>query len=469
MAISARDPRFGVALVAGAFFMENLDGTIIATAMPQMGRAFGVSPVDLHIGMTVYMLTLAVFIPISGWVADRFGTRTVFAAAIAVFTAASLFCGLCSTLPMFVLARVIQGVGGAMMVPVGRLVVLRATEKKDLVRAIATLVWPGLVAPVVAPPIGGFLTTYADWRWIFFINIPLGVAALILTLRWVRNEKAQNPPPLDVWTFLLSGAACTAFLIALEELRRQVLHWRLVGLLLAITLVGSVLAVLTTRRARAPLIDLESLRLRTFAFALGGGSIFRSAVSVTPFLLPLLFQVGFGMSAFHAGLLTFVLFVGNLGMKPLTTGVLKRFGFRASLLANGLFTLLSVAACALFTPRLPLALIVVILLWNGVCRSMQLTAITTITFVDVPQERMGAANSFSTLVQRLTMGMGVAIGALGLRFGAFLRGGTGAATTLGDFQVAFLMAGALMVVGLVDAFTLAPDAGSITSGHQPRK
>jgi len=463
-----RSPYFGIALVAGAFFMENLDGTVIATAMPQMAHSFQVSPVDLHIGMTAYILTLAIFIPISGWVADRFGSCSTFAGAIGVFTFASLLCALCDGLTTFTAARVLQGLGGAMMVPVGRLVVLRTTEKKDLVDAIAYITWPGLIAPLVAPPLGGFLTTYANWRWIFFLNIPLGIVGFILALLWIRNEKVPEAPPLDHWTFLFSALGCTAFVYALELLRRPTVAWGTAALLLGLTAVMGVLAVRSTRRAVAPLIDLESLHLRTFSVSILGGSLFRIAISVSPFLLPLMFQIAFGLNAFQAGSLLLALFAGNLAMKPLTTPLLKRYGFRTVLIVNGLVTALAITLCAFLAPGLPKALLLGVLFLNGLCRSLQFTSFNTIAFVDVPRERMGSANSFSSLVQRLSMGLGVVGGALALKLASVLRGRPGGAPTLTDFQIAFLMVGVVALVGVLDSFKLAPDAGSIATGHRAK-
>ncbi len=197
MALSDRHSSAIPLLVAGAFFMENLDGTVIATALPQMARSFQVGPVSLNVGMTAYMLTLAVFIPISGWIADRFGARTVFGGAIAVFTVSSVFCGLSNGLPEFVLSRIVQGIGGAMMVPVGRLIVLRSTEKEHLLRATSFITWPGLVAPVLGPPVGGFITTYASWRWIFFLNVPLGLIGIVLSVLLIGNRRADQHRPFD--------------------------------------------------------------------------------------------------------------------------------------------------------------------------------------------------------------------------------------------------------------------------------
>ena len=254
-------------------------------------------------GMTAYLLTLAVFIPVSGWVADRLGARTVFAAAIGVFTFASILCGFSNSLWQFTAARVLQGIGGAMMVPVGRLVVLRVTEKKDLIRAMAYITWPGLVAPIVGPPVGGFITTYSSWRWIFFLNVPLGLIGIILATLWIVNEREDKPRPFDWLGFALAGTACTSFMYSLELLGRQTPEWSIVAVFLGYSLLAGWMAVRHMRRNEHPLIQFACLRAKTFAVSTWGGSIFRIAINASPFLLPLMFQVPFGLSPFQSGLL----------------------------------------------------------------------------------------------------------------------------------------------------------------------
>jgi len=461
----SQKPIAGLLLVAGAFFMEYIDGTVIATALPQMARTFHTRAVDLNVGMTAYMLTLAVFIPISGWVADRFGSRRIFASAIAIFTLSSVFCGLSNGLLSFTLLRVIQGIGGAMMVPVGRLVVLRTTEKKDLIRSIAYLTWPALAAPIIGPPLGGFITTYASWRWIFFINVPLGILAFILTFIFLRDER-QEQEAFDWITFLLSGTACTAFVYGLELLGRTDSSLVIGVALLVLSLLAAAAAVSTTRKSKAPLIDLESLKLRTFAVPVFGGSLFRIAISVSPFLLPLMFQIGFGMDAFHSGMFVLALFAGNLGMKAVTTPLLRIFGFRQVLIVNGIATGLGILVCALLLPKTPGVLIFLVLFINGLCRSMQFTAMSSLAFVDVPFERMSSANSFFSTVQQLGNSLGVAVGALALRTATILHGNAHGAPNVGDFHLAFIFVGVFALVSVADCFLLPADAGSITSGHR---
>src|ERR1700761_3542418 len=229
----SRSPFYVTTLIAGAFFMEMLDGTIIATAIPQMARSFHTGAVNLNLGITAYLLTLAVFIPISGWVADRFGSRSVFATAIATFTIASVLCGVAHTLTEFTLTRILQGIGGAMMVPVGRLIVLRATPKEKLTEALAYITWPGLTALVVGPPLGGFITTYFSWHWIFFLNLPIGILALILTVLWVDNLRTEETYAFDWLTFLLAGVASAGAVFGMEKLGSEEVPWQLPAAVLA--------------------------------------------------------------------------------------------------------------------------------------------------------------------------------------------------------------------------------------------
>jgi EmrB/QacA subfamily drug resistance transporter len=454
-------------LVAGAFFMENLDGTVIATALPQMARSFGANPIDLNMGMTVYMLTLAVFIPVSGWMADRFGARLIFSSAIALFTGASVLCGFSQGLWSFISARVLQGIGGAMMVPVGRLVVLRVTEKKDLMRAMSYLTWPALAAPVLGPPLGGFITTYSSWRWIFFLNIPLGIAALTLALRWVNPEPHHTTRPLDWKGFALAGSSCTSLMYGLELVGRPGGSWTQPLLFMLYAAVSGVLTVRHLRGMEHPILDLTALRIHTYRVSLASGSLFRIAVNVSPFLLPLMFQVPFGMNAFHSGLLLLALFFGNFSMKSVTTPILRRFGFRTVLAINGIVTSVLILSFSLFTLKTPLVVIAVLLFVHGLSRSMQFTAVNTIAYVDVPKPQMSGANALASVVQQLSMGMGVAVGALALRAAAWIHGNNGSVPLLSDFHLAFAMVAVIAMVAVKDCFSLDPHAGAEVTGHRP--
>ena len=465
-----RSPLYVTTLIAGAFFMENLDGTIIATALPQMARSFHVGAVNLNIGMTAYLLTLAVFIPISGWVADRFGARSVFASAIAVFTLASLLCGASRTLTQFTLMRILQGIGGAMMVPVGRLIVLRNTPKEKLTQAIAYITWPGLTALVIGPPLGGFITTYATWHWIFFLNLPIGVLALILALLWIENVSAEEKHPFDWLTFVFAGFASTGAVYAMEKLGGDGVHWQVPAIIFLLSLFSGTLAIVAARRKPAvSLIDLESLKLKTYSLSVYGASAFRVAVSVLPFLLPLMFQITFGLNAFRSGLYLLALFAGDLSMKVFVIQVLRLFGFRRVLIVNGTITAASMALCATLSPATPTVLILVILFFHGACRSMQFTCMTTLAYTEISPSRMSRANGFLSAVMQLSMGMGVAVGAITLRLVAHAHGHSAAMPQLRDFHLAILFMSALALGPVFDSLGLPQNAGATTSGHRQQE
>jgi EmrB/QacA subfamily drug resistance transporter len=452
-------------LVAGAFFMENLDGTVIATALPQMALSFHASPVDLNMGMTAYMLALAVFIPVSGWIADRIGARRVFAWAIALFTFASILCGMSNGLWQFTAARILQGIGGAMMVPVGRLVVLRITEKKDLMRSIAYITWPGLAAPVIAPPVGGFITTYSSWRWIFYLNVPLGIIGMILAMLWIPNEQGKAGR-FDWLGFVLAGTSCTSFMYSLELMGQQNAKWSLAGLFFGYSIVAGTIAVLHMRRTEHPLIDFGCLKVQTFSVVVLGGSVFRIAIAVSPFLLPLMFQLAFGMTAFQSGLLVLALFAGNLGMKTVTSPILRRFGFRSVLVANGLITAALIFSFSLITRDTPKALIIALLFAHGLSRSMQFTSINTLAFVDIPKSLLSSASSFFAVAQQMSMGMGIAVGAVTLRIAMWIHGGISSTPATTDFHLAFIFVSIIAVLAIVDCVGLEPHAGADVSGRK---
>ena len=456
--MSQRQSTLIALLVAVTFFMENLDATVIATALPDMAKTFNVAAVDLNIGMSAYMLAIAAFIPISGWLADRLGSRLVFGSAIVLFTLSSLLCGISGSLESFVAARVLQGISGAMMVPVGRLAVMRATEKKDLVRAISLITWPGLVAPVLGPPLGGFIVTHASWPWIFYLNLPLGVLALIAALILIPRRNEVSSRPFDLPGFVLVGVACTAILYGMEMLGQgRASQWS--GLLVTgVGLLCGVAAWLHMRRHAQPLLNVGVLTIRTFSVSLLGGSAFRIAISTLPFLLPLMFQVGFGLSAFDAGLLVLGVFAGNLAMKPFTSAIMQRWGFRQVLMVNGLIGIGAIAACALLDEAMSGPLILLILFIGGLSRSMQFTAFNTLGFADVPKAQMSHASTLFSMFFQLSMGLGVAIAALLLRGSMYLHGNEGQAVTA-DFQLTFIWVALIAALALLDNLRLSPQAG----------
>ncbi|MGX3737200.1 MFS transporter [Klebsiella pneumoniae] len=466
-AISSRDERAFSApalLVAGAFFMEFLDGTVIATALPDMARDFGVTAVELNIGISAYLITLAVLIPASGWIADRFGARAIFTLALAIFTLASVFCGLSTEVHIFVAMRILQGVGGALMVPVGRLAVLRTTPKHQLIKAIATLTWPALVAPIIGPPLGGFITRYASWHWIFFINVPLGLAAIILSLRIIPDIRETERRSFDLSGFITTSVAMVSLVTAMERLGdRQPQIWP--TLALAALGFGCLLySIRHFRRAAAPMVRLDALQVPTFLVTMYGGSLFRTSISAVPFLLPLLFQVGFGMDPFHSGLLVLAVFVGNLTIKPATTPLIRWLGFRRLLLINGALNVCSLLACALLTPQTPVWAIMLILYLGGVFRSIQFTGVSTLAFADVPAAQMSDANTLFSTASQLAVGLGITLGAIGIRLGEQVGDWLHLTELPGiSFRLSFVFIALICLVGMIDSLHLAKTAGSSVS------
>ncbi|HBR6703960.1 TPA: MFS transporter [Klebsiella pneumoniae] len=466
-AISSRDERAFSApalLVAGAFFMEFLDGTVIATALPDMARDFGVTAVELNIGISAYLITLAVLIPASGWIADRFGARAIFTLALAIFTLASVFCGLSTEVHIFVAMRILQGVGGALMVPVGRLAVLRTTPKHQLIKAIATLTWPALVAPIIGPPLGGFITRYASWHWIFFINVPLGLAAIILSLRIIPDIRETERRSFDLSGFITTSVAMVSLVTAMERLGdRQPQIWP--TLALAALGFGCLLySIRHFRRAVAPMVRLDALQVPTFRVTMYGGSLFRASISAVPFLLPLLFQVGFGMDPFHSGLLVLAVFVGNLTIKPATTPLIRWLGFRRLLLINGALNVCSLLACALLTPQTPVWAIMLILYLGGVFRSIQFTGVSTLAFADVPAAQMSDANTLFSTASQLAVGLGITLGAIGICLGEQVGDWLHLTELPGiSFRLSFVFIALICLVGMIDSLHLAKTAGSSVS------
>src|SRR5690348_8331690 len=449
-------------IVACGLFMENLDGTVITTALPTMATAFGDTPARLSLGVTVYMISLAIFIPISGWVADRFGARTVFRAAIAVFTVGSVLCGLTHGLLELAGARIVQGIGGAMMVPVGRLILLRSVSKPELVRAMAYLTVPALLGPVLGPPVGGFITTYASWRWIFFLNVPIGILGMVLVTLLIDNTKEAATPDLDWFGFLSSGGALAGLVYGLDLIGRPLVPADvIIGILAASILLGTI-TVWHALRHPHPLIDLALLRVPSYRIGIIGGSIFRIGSGTLPFLLPIMLQVGFGVSAFTSGLLTCAAAMGSFTMKMAARPILRRFGFRRVLIGNGMISAVSITLCAAFWPTTPHAAILAVLLVSGFYRSLQYTSLNTVAYAEIGSSRMSAATSAASMMQQLSNGLGVAFGALMLQIARHWSG----ALTVSDFHAAFGCAGLVSLAAVVIFLRLDPAAGAEISGHR---
>jgi EmrB/QacA subfamily drug resistance transporter len=417
----------------------------------------------LKLAFTTYLLSLTVFIPNSGWMADRFGARNIFRAAILVFTLGSVACGLSQSLGGLVAARALQGIGGAMMVPVGRIILLRSTPKSQLVDALAWLTIPALLGPLVGPPIGGFITTYINWRLIFFMNVPFGLAAIAFATWRMPKITAGHVPPLDVRGFLLSGLGLSATVFGLTVMGRDLLPGAVPALLVFFGIVVIGLYLRHARKAPAPILDLRLLRTDTFRAGVIGGSLFRVGVGAVPFLMPLLFQLGFGLSAFQSGLITCAAALGAISMKFGASRLIRRFGFRLLLIRNGLAASATIAAMALFTPATPFAVIVGLLILGGFLRSLQFTAMNAMSYADIDNGAMSHATSLYTVVQQLSLAAGVVTAAFMLELAQFMRGD--ATITANDFAYAFAVVGAIAATSIWTFTRLAPDAGASVSGR----
>jgi EmrB/QacA subfamily drug resistance transporter len=454
-------------IVAAALFMQNLDSTVVATALPTIAREMAESPVRLSLVVTAYLVSIAVFIPASGWVADRWGARPVFQSAIAIFTIASVLCGLSTTLPELVAARILQGMGGAMMVPVGRLVVVRSIDKADLVRAMSWLTVPALIGPVVGPPLGGFIVTHAHWSWLFFLNVPIGIAGILLAGRFIPAIRDPKPAPLDVRGFVLTAIALPSIVLALEQIGRMTMPVALVGAMFAAGVGALALYLRHARHHDAPILDISLLRLRTVASSIVGGAFFRIGVGATPVLLPLMLQVGFGWDALASGLVTFVSAIGALLMKLTVGPLLRRFGFRTILIANGVATAALMSLNGTFTVATPVYLMMGLLLVGGILRSLQFTALNAIGYAEVAPRQMAAATSLASTGQQLSQSLGVAVATIALDVSTTIQGHEIPAT--GDFAFAWATVAVLSLVSLLWFFHLPRQAGAEVSGHrEPR-
>src|SRR3954453_15633780 len=398
-------------IVATALFMENMDSTVIATSLPAIAADIGTSPLTLKLAITSYLLSLAVFIPASGWTADRFGPRLVFAIAVGVFMLGSIGCALSQSVTHFVIARILQGVGGAMMTPVGRLVLLRSIDKSALVNAMAWVTIPALIGPVIGPPLGGFITTYFSWHWIFLINIPIGLLGIVLALRYIDPIRSEDPERFDLRGLVLAGIGLAGIAFGLSVAGLNLLPWTVVAALVGIGSISMTLYVRHARRTGSPVLDFSLLHLATLGAALCGGFLSRVATRALPFLLPLLMQVGFWLSTFQSGLVTFATAVGAMGMKTLAARIIRTFGFRNLMTVNAVGSSFFLAACALFTVTTPLPLIMIILIIGGFFRSLQFTAINTVAYAEVEPGQMSRATTLVSVNQQLAISAGVAVGA----------------------------------------------------------
>lgn len=454
-------------IVACALFMENMDSTVLATSLPAIAADIGENPLALKLALTAYLVSLAVFIPISGWVADRFGSRTIFATAIVVFMCGSLLCAVSGTLTAFVLARFVQGIGGAMMVPVGRLVLLKTVPKSGLVEALNYLTIPALLGPIIGPVLGGLITEYFNWRGIFLINVPISILGLVLVLRHIPNIRESELPSLDLRGFVLLGIGLSVLVLGLSALGGHLLPGAATAACIVIGALALAGYAWHARSVRDPVLDLELLKYATFRAGILGGSLFRIGVGATPFLLPLLFQLGFGLDPFHSGLLSCTTAVGAMFVKTATVMILKRYGFRRVLVANAVLAAAGTGVYGLFTADTPQAIIIAVLLLSGCLRSLQFTAIAAVTFAEITRATMSQAASVQSMAARLSQSIGVAVAAYVLQISSDLQGH--AAVVTADFWPTFIVIALISAASIFSNLAIAPDAGAEISGHGKKK
>ena len=451
-------------IVASALFMEQLDGTVLATALPTMARTFQISPLYMSVALTSYMLSLAVFIPASGKIADRFGACRVFCAAIFVFTLGSILCGQANNLPVLVLARLLQGFGGAMMVPVARLILFRSVPKEEMIAAMAWFLVPALIGPVLGPPLGGAIVTYLSWRWIFYINVPIGVIGAVLAIIFIHDDSEPVRVRFDWLGLATSGISLACLMFGLEMVSRGVTSPFASLSIIGAGLVGGGLYILHAKSHPAPILDIRLMKVATFRLSVLAGSLTRITGGAIPFLLPMMMQLGFGMSAAQSGLVTFTGAAGSLLMKASATPILRRFGFRNTLIWNGALATACIAICAAFRPEWPLFAIYGVLLVSGFFQSLQFTAYNTIAYADISSQRMGDAISFYTTIQQLMLSLGICVSAAALHLSVVAHGRQHA--MLGDFSTAFLVVTAISLMASPLCSRLPKNAGAAMTGHR---
>jgi EmrB/QacA subfamily drug resistance transporter len=450
--------------IAIALFMENLDSTIIATSVPAIAHSLGSTPLNLSMAVSVYLLSLAVFIPMSGWMADKYGTRNVFAGAIALFTVASALCGLSQSLAMLIGARALQGMGGAMMMPVGRLIIGRSFAKSELVAAMSYVTIPGLIGPMLGPLIGGAITTYASWRWIFYVNLPMGIVGILFAWRFVENLREPNLKPPDIVGFVLVGLGLAGLVLGIENIGRGVLPEGTEGALFALSAASLFLYWRHFKRSAAPALDLRLLRIPTFRASIVGGAVSRIGFGATPFLLPLLFQIAFGRTPLESGALTFTGAIGAMIMKTGASRVVRRFGFRRLLIGNALVVGGLGMSFALFTSATPWFVIIAVLTMTGFFRTLQFTCMSALTYADLEPARMSNGTSIASVAQQISMSLGVAVGATVLHIATELSGGVSPGPAA--FLPTLLFVGVIPITAIYFFAQLSPSAGEEMSGHR---
>jgi EmrB/QacA subfamily drug resistance transporter len=444
-------------IVGGAQFMHQFDGAVIATALPSMAASLHEDPVRLNLAITTYLLALAVFVPVSGWMADRFGAKRVFISAIVVFTVSSVLCGIAHSLLELVLYRVLQGMGGAMMTPVGRVIVLKSVPKLQLVQAMNYITIPAVLGPLLGPTVGGFIVTYFSWPWIFFINLPIGLGGILAVHLFIPDVHAEKVAPLDLRGFVLIGVAVAGLVFGFEAIGRDVVPVSVILASIAAGVACGGLYLIHTRHTSDPIIDLSLMRIRTFSASISGGGLFYLSTTSSVFLLALLLQLGFGFSAFQAGLMTLAGAVGSVAMRFMFRPLLRPLGFRRLLIGNALLTGAFLIGCGLFRDTTPYLIIVLVLLIGGFSRSVQFTAAQSLGYAEMPTERISRATSFLAMAQQLAQSFGVGLAALVVHLSLIWHDRTTIAS--GDVALAYFTIGFMVLASVGIFYRLPADAG----------
>ncbi|MCO5065595.1 MAG: MFS transporter [Rhizobiaceae bacterium] len=450
-------------ILAVALFMENMDSTVIATSLPAIAVDIGTSPIALKLALTSYLVSLAIFIPVSGWMADRFGAKNIFRAAIAVFIVGSVACATSGSLAAFVVARFLQGMGGAMMTPVGRLLLVRSTAKSDLVAAMSWLTVPALVGPLVGPPVGGFITTYFSWHWIFIINVPIGLLGIGLATRFLPESPPVQTPRLDFLGLLLSGLGAAGIVFGISVMSLPALP-PVIGLMTVIVGVACAsLYLWHARHVQNPLLNLSLFGNQVFRAAVLGGSIFRIGIGAVPFLLPLMLQIAFGLNPFQSGMITFVTALGAMGMKFATAWIFRTFGFRPVLIFGSIVAAGTIAVYGFFTPQTSILLMMALIFAGGLVRSMFFTGVNAFSYAEISADDTSKATPIVAVAQQLSVALGVALAGGILELQTVLHDRP---LDLADFHVAFFVVAAVSALASIAFIRLPADAGSAVSGHR---
>ncbi len=449
-------------ILAIALFMEQMDSTVISTSLPAIAHDIDVGPITLKLALTSYMVALAIFIPLSGWMADRFGAKRIFRASILVFIVGSVLCAVSNSLIAFLLSRFLQGMGGAMMTPVARLVLVRGAPRSELVSAMALLTIPALVGPLAGPPLGGFLTTYFSWHWIFLINVPVGIAGYVLSGLHLPEMERRNPPPVDILGFLLAGTAAAGAVFGFSVISLPALPPAVGFASVSIGIAAALLYAFHARRHPAPVLDLRLFRDSAFRTASIGETAFCISVGAVPFLMPLMLQIGFGLNPFQSGLITFIGAVGAIATKFLARLVLAFAGFRTTLIVAAVIAAVTTFASGFFTPATPYLTMLFILLVAGFARSFFFTSVNALSFADIEDADASKATSMSAVLQQISLALGLAVAGAILEIETAINGGP---LALEDFHVAFMIIAGANLLAAIPFVTMAKNAGASVSRH----